>query len=67
MLEVKVFELGLIIQANCYVVSEDGHALIIDPGSKGRGVQKYIEEQQLTVDAICTFIRWMNRCCRIRS
>lgn len=52
MLEVKVFELGLIIQANCYVVSEDGHALIIDPGSKGRGVQKYIEEQQLTVDAI---------------
>lgn len=52
MLKVETFELGLLIQANCYVVSKDGHALIIDPGSKGRSVQKYIENEQLTVDAI---------------
>ena len=52
MLEIKRFELGLIIQANCYVVSENGHALIIDPGSKGRGVQKYIEDHNLSVDAV---------------
>ena len=52
MIKVESFELGLIIQANCYVVSKDGHALIIDPGSKGRGVTKAIEEQGLIVDAV---------------
>lgn len=52
MIKVETFELGLLIQANCYVVSNNGHALIIDPGSKGRSVQKYVEEEQLKIDAI---------------
>ena len=52
MVKVETFELGLLIQANCYVVSNNGHALIIDPGSKGRSVQKYVEEEQLKIDAI---------------
>ncbi|WP_075877413.1 MBL fold metallo-hydrolase [Merdibacter massiliensis] len=52
MIHVETFELGLLIQSNCYVVSKDGHALLIDPGSKGRSVQKYIEENRFIVDAI---------------
>ena len=52
MLKIEAFTLGLMIEANCYLVSEDGHALVIDPGSKGRSVQKRIEEEGLSVDAI---------------
>ena len=52
MLKIEAFTLGLMIEANCYLVSEDGHALVIDPGSKGRSVQKRIEEMGLIVDAV---------------
>ena len=52
MLKIEAFTLGLMIEANCYLVSEDGHALVIDPGSKGRSVQKRIEEEGLSVDAV---------------
>ncbi len=36
MLKIEAFTLGLMIEANCYLVSENGHAFVIDPGSKGR-------------------------------
>ena len=52
MLKIEAFTLGLMIEANCYLVSEDGHALVIDPGSKGRSVHKRIEEMGLIVDAV---------------
>ena len=52
MLKIEAFTLGLMIEANCYLVSEDGHALVSEPGSKGRSVQKRIEEEGLSVDAI---------------
>lgn len=52
MIQVETYPLGLIIQANCYLVIQDGHALVIDPGSKGRSVQKRIDDTKLIVDAV---------------
>ena len=78
MLKIEAFTLGLMIEANCYLVSEDGHALVIDPGSKGRSVHKRIEEMGISTIAPgqtlswrltivrCISIRWMRRCSRIR-
>ena len=40
-----------IYQTNCYIVTKDGHALIIDPGSRYEKILAHIPED-VTVDAI---------------
>lgn len=41
------------MQTNCYVVSnDDHHCFVIDPGSIGKKVVNYLEENQLILDAI---------------
>lgn len=41
------------MQTNCYIVSNDeNHCMIIDPGAQGKKVAKYLEENELVLDAI---------------
>lgn len=40
------------MQTNCYVVYQDGHCLIIDPGANGQKVSKFVEENEFTIDGI---------------
>lgn len=41
------------VQANCYIVSDHGHALIIDPGDEGREIAMMVRALNVKVDAIC--------------
>ena len=51
-MEIKTFVLG-VMQTNCYIVSNDeNHCMIIDPGAQGKKVAKYLEENELVLDAI---------------
>ena len=38
--------------ANCYIVSDAGHAAVIDPSVSVKGIVKYLEDNQLTLDYI---------------
>lgn len=41
------------MQTNCYVViDETNHCLIIDPGENGQKIAKYLNENELSIDAI---------------
>jgi len=50
-MEIKRFSLGL-LRSNCYVLSNEGHAIIIDPGYESLEVIEYIENENLIVDLI---------------
>lgn len=51
-MKIKTFVLGA-MQTNCYIVSNDeNHCMIIDPGAQGKKVAKYLEENELVLDAI---------------
>lgn len=51
-MKIKTFVLG-VMQTNCYIVSNDeNHCMIIDPGAQGKKVAKYLEENELVLDAI---------------
>ena len=39
------------VQANCYILIENNHALIIDPGDSF-DIQKLIDQENITIDAI---------------
>jgi glyoxylase-like metal-dependent hydrolase (beta-lactamase superfamily II) len=50
-MEIMKFSLGS-LRSNCYIVSEENKALIIDPGYESDDVVKYIKKNELTVEAI---------------
>ena len=51
-MKIKTFVLG-VMKTNCYIVSNDeNHCMIIDPGAQGKKVAKYLEENELVLDAI---------------
>lgn len=51
-MKIKTFVLG-VMQTNCYIVSNDeNHCMIIDPGAQEKKVAKYLEENELVLDAI---------------
>ncbi len=50
-MHIKRFSLGL-LRSNCYVISNQGHAIIIDPGYESLEVIQYIEGENLIVDLI---------------
>ena len=51
-MKIKTFVLG-VMQTNCYIVSNDENlCMIIDPGAQGKKVAKYLEENELVLDAI---------------
>jgi len=50
-MKIKVFALGL-LQANCYVVSLNNDAIIIDPGHSENAVNDYILENNLNVRGV---------------
>lgn len=50
-MQIKRFSLG-VLKSNCYVVSNHGHAIIIDPGYESLEVIDYIQNENLIVDLI---------------
>lgn len=40
------------VQANCYLLIQDGHALVIDPGSDFQNLDRLLEEEKADLDAI---------------
>jgi hydroxyacylglutathione hydrolase len=40
------------IKSNCYIVHENGHALVIDPGYESEEIPNYIKKHQLILDGI---------------
>lgn len=50
-MEIMKFSLGN-LKSNCYVLSEEDHAIIIDPGYESDDVIRYIIKQNLTLEAI---------------
>ncbi len=50
-MKIKVFALGL-LEANCYVVSENRDTVIIDPGHSENAVNEYITASDLNVRAV---------------
>ncbi|WP_018123780.1 MBL fold metallo-hydrolase [Desulfovibrio oxyclinae] len=48
---VKTIPLGP-LETNCYVLSDGGRAVVVDPGGEPGPLLKYLEEQGLEVDAI---------------
>ena len=49
-MKVLTYTLGP-VQANCYILIENNHALIIDPGDSF-DIQKLIDQENITIDAI---------------
>lgn len=49
--KIETYPLG-IYAANCYVITEGQHALIIDPGGKGKTLVSKLKEENICVDAI---------------
>lgn len=49
MIEIYARELGP-VQANCYIIKNNGHCLIVDPGGEYPGIEKVIKDD--IVDAI---------------
>lgn len=50
-MEIVKFTLGQ-IRSNCYIVHENGYALVIDPGYESEDVINYLINHQLTLDGI---------------
>ncbi len=50
-MEIMKFSLGS-LRSNCYIVSEENKALIIDPGYESDDVVKYIRKNEFIVEAI---------------
>jgi glyoxylase-like metal-dependent hydrolase (beta-lactamase superfamily II) len=50
-MEIIRFQLGS-LRSNCYIISEENRALIIDPGYESDEVLKYIRKNELTIEAI---------------
>lgn len=50
-MRVKKMSIGP-LATNCYIVDQDGLALVIDPGGDPTAVIKYLEANKLTLDAI---------------
>ena len=46
-MEIKTMPVGM-IGTNCYILSKDNHALIVDPGGDADQIIQYIEENELT-------------------
>lgn len=46
-MEIKTMPVGM-IGANCYILSQEKHALIVDPGGDAEKIIQYIEENGLT-------------------
>lgn len=51
MKRIDTFPLGP-IQANCYLLWNDSHVLIVDPGSNGKRVQEMIDSENAIVDGV---------------
>lgn len=51
MMEIKIMPVGL-IGTNCYIISNNNQALIVDPGGDADQIIEYIEEKALTPQAI---------------
>ena len=51
MKKIDVFPLGM-FQANCYLLWNDHHVLVVDPGSNGKKIQEYIDQNQGIVDGV---------------
>lgn len=39
-------------QTNCYVLYEEGHAIVIDPGDEGKRIRHFLQKQELELDMI---------------
>ncbi|WP_405101194.1 MBL fold metallo-hydrolase [Oceanobacillus sp. FSL H7-0719] len=50
-MEIKVMPVGL-FSTNCYIISQEDQALVIDPGGNAEGIRNYIDDNQLSVQAI---------------
>ena len=50
-MEIIRFQLGS-LRSNCYIISEENRALIIDPGYESDEVLKYIRKHELNIEAI---------------
>jgi hydroxyacylglutathione hydrolase len=50
-MEIVRFSLGS-LRSNCYIVSDHGEALVIDPGYESDEVMKYIQKNMLSVEGI---------------
>ena len=51
-MKVKTLLLGN-MQTNCYIVSDDDHhCFIVDPGDNGKKVIKFLNDNELILDAI---------------
>ena len=50
-MEISTIEVGT-LQTNCYVVSQNGVAFIVDPGAEAQAVKEYCDGHSLTVEAI---------------
>jgi len=53
MLKIHTMPVGM-LQTNCYIVSAEGsdRCIVIDPGDNARGILAYLEQQELTLEAI---------------
>ena len=49
---IKTLPLGQ-LDTNCYVLADDGHAVVIDPAESGDDIADLLEKDGLTLDAIC--------------
>lgn len=50
-MKIKKFDQGM-ISANCYVISDNDEAIVIDPGVKEQYILDYVNEQQLLITTI---------------
>ncbi len=50
-MKVKTFSLGP-LGTNCYVLSKDNEAIVIDPGGQASIITDYLQDQELTLSAI---------------
>ena len=39
-------------ETNCYVLYEEGHAIVIDPGDEGKRIKHFLSKNELVVDMI---------------
>lgn len=50
-MEVNILEVGK-LDTNCYIITNNNHALIIDPGDEADKIISFIEDKKLIVDEI---------------
>ncbi len=50
-MKIERFTLGD-IRSNCYIISEKGHAIVVDPGFDSDKVKAYLTTNDLTIDVI---------------